>query len=55
MENKYVIHFLLNSIGKIHKIVVRTSVCFLSYQNPAFISHENSHLFAFSNLALENS
>jgi hypothetical protein len=52
MENKYVLQFLLNSIRKIEKIILKNNVCLMTYGNMMTISHQNSQNLAYSNIIL---
>lgn len=39
MENKYVLHFLLNSICKIEKIILKNNVVLMTYGNIITVCH----------------
>ena len=39
MENKYVLHFLLNSMSKIEKVILKNNVSLMTYGKMMIISH----------------
>ncbi len=54
MENRYVLQFILNSISKIEKIILKNNVNLMSYKEFITVSHQNSQLIAYSNLVLKD-